>query len=148
MASKIDILKAWNAAGNKNPASAETAGYLTDDFQNKDKDGKFLMDKQAYIGMGALMASAFTGLKFVFTDLREEGDAVVATFHTEGTHTGPLDLSAMGMGVVPPSGKMIVWPDRSSRFLFSGDKISGIQDLAEGGMQSFFAPLGVKPPSE
>ena len=147
MTSKIDILKSWNAAANKNPASAETASYLADDFQNTDKDGKVLMDKQTYMGMGALMASAFTDLTFVFTDLRDDGDAVVATFHAEGTHTGPLDLSAMGMGVVPPSGKMIVWPDRSSRFSFEGDKISGIQDLAEGGMQSFFEPLGVKPPS-
>jgi len=147
MASKIDILKAWNEAANKNPASPETGSYLTDDFQNTDKDGKVLMDKQAYLGMGALMGAALSDLKFVFTDLREDGDGVVATFHAEGTHSGPLDLSAMGMGVVPPSGKMIVWPDRSSRFVFKGDKISGIQDLAEGGLQSFFEPLGVKPPA-
>jgi predicted ester cyclase len=147
MTSKIDILKAWNEAGNKNPTSPETAGYLTDDFQNTDKDGKALADKKTYIGMGAMMSSAFTGLKFVFTDLHEEGDDVVATFHAEGSHTGPLDLSAMGMGVVPPSGKMIVWPDRSSRFIFKGDKISGIQDLSEGGLQSFFEPVGVKPPA-
>ncbi len=69
------------------------------------------MDKQAYIGTAHQFVSAFTDFKWVLSDLREEGGSVIMSGHFEGKHTGDFDLSALGLGVIPASGKMIVWPE-------------------------------------
>ena len=148
MSSNLDFLRTYfdeYSAGS--PASAmETAEtYFSDDFQNLDKDGNFLADKAAYLGQGQFLFAAFKDLKFVYSDLREEGEGVIVSGHFEGTHTGDLDLSAMGMGVVKASGKKIVWPDNDSKWKVEGDKIVSIQEVS-GGLEEFFAPLGVKPP--
>ncbi|MEJ2598522.1 MAG: hypothetical protein P8Z00_09330 [Anaerolineales bacterium] len=146
MSSKIDILKAWNELGNIDPLSDANADYLSDDFQNLDKDGNVLMDKQAYLGMGKLLAASFDDMKYVFDDFNEESDGVIANFHFEGTFTRDIDLSAMGLGIAPATGKKVVWPQASAKFKVEGDKIVSIQEIT-GGMQWFLAPMGVKLPS-
>jgi len=151
MGSKLDVYKAFFEAAWSNPPSSVIEAnqtYLADDFQNFDKDGNVVMDKQAYIGMSQLLASAFKDFKAVYSDLREEGDSVIVSYHFEGKHTNDLDLSAMGLGVIPATGKKIVWPEDTAAFKIQGDKIVSIKPYGDsGGMESFFAPLGVTPPS-
>lgn len=66
--------------------------------------------------MGQMLFTAFKDFNWVRSDLRQEGDSVIMSGHFEGTHTGDLDLSAMGAGVIPASGKMIVWPETSVEY--------------------------------
>jgi predicted ester cyclase len=149
MTSKLDVIRAWHDALYANPPSSIVEAnqkFLSDDFKNLDKDGTVLMDKQAYLGMAQLLSAAMKDIKWVIDDLREEGDGVVIRSHFEGTHTGDFDLSAMGLGVVPASGKKIVWPDSSARFTIEGDKVLSIKEI-DGGVELFLAPLGVKLPS-
>ena len=149
MSSNLDFLRAYIDAVGANPAAGfmeEAETYLSDDFQNLGKDGNVLMDKAGYLGLGQLLLAAFKDLKFVYSDLREEGEDVIVSSHFEGTFTGALDLSAMGMGVIPASGKKIVWPDSDSKWKVEGDKIVSIQEIT-GGTELFLAQLGVKPPS-
>ncbi len=152
MSSKVDVYKAFYEASWANPPSSimeANMSYLSDDFQNLDQDGNVIMDKEAYIGMTQLLSAALKDFKAVYSDVREEGESVIVSYHFEGTHTGDLDLSAMGMGVVPASGKKIVWPEASSEFKIEGDKIVSIKPYGDsGGMESFLAPLGVTLPSE
>jgi predicted ester cyclase len=152
MASKVDVYKAYVEASWANPPSSiaeASMTYLSDDFKNFDKDGNVIMDRAAYTGMGQLLGSAFTDFKAVYSDVREEGDSVIATYHFEGTHTGDLDLSAMGLGIIPASGKKIVWPDDTAAFKIRGDKIASIKPYGDSaGIEAFLAPLGVKLPSE
>jgi len=143
MASKLEILKAWNTASNADPASPESASYLEEDFQNTDQDGRILMNKRAYLEMAKTLASAFSGLNFEFTDLQDQGESVLATFRFEGMHTGPLDLTAIGLGVIPASGRKIVSPESTARFSFRGEKIAGIQEIS-GGIESFVESLAVR----
>jgi predicted ester cyclase len=125
------------------------ATYLSDDFQNVDKDDNVVMNKEGYIGMSHMLLASLPDFEFVRTALREEGDFVIMTGHFEGTHTGDLDLSAMGVGVIPASGKKIVWPEASAKLTVEGDKIARMEPYGDsGGMEAFLAPLGVKPPSE
>jgi hypothetical protein len=147
MASKIDILKEWVRLSNENPGSGSNDSYLADDFQNTDENGNLIMNREAYLGMGTILAKSFKDLKFVFSDMQENGNSVIGTFHIEGTQTGDLDLSTMGMGVIPASGKKIIWPESKSKFIFDGDKISGIQALNGGSMEWFLKSMGIKPPS-
>lgn len=149
MTNNLDFIRTYiDVASADPPASIMEAAekYFSDDFQNLDQDGNVLMDKAAYLGFGQLLFASFDDFKFVYGDLRPEGDGVIVKGHWEGTHTGDFDLSAMGMGVIPASGKKIVWPDGDSKWKAEGDKIVSIQELA-GGMVDFLAPLGVTPPS-
>jgi predicted ester cyclase len=143
MASKVEILNAWNAERNAHPASPGSALYLEDDFQNVDKDGRILMNKRAYLALAKTLASAFSDLTFEFSDLEDQGDNVLGTFRFEGTHTGPLDLTAIGMGVIPASGRKVLSPDTTARFYFRGDRISSIQEIS-GGIEAFVGSLAVK----
>ncbi len=151
MGSKLDLLKEYHeAVWADPPASLQEANmkYISDDFHNYDTDGKVIGDKEAYIGLSVLLASAFTGFKGVVGEMREEGDDVIATSHFEGTHTGDLDLSAFGMGVIPASGKMIVWPDTTNVFTIKNDQIVSIKPYGDsGGMAAFLEPLGVTMPA-
>jgi len=150
MNSKKDVINAWvDESWRNRPASIKEAGekYFSDDFQNIDQGGNVVGNKDAYIGIGLACATSFTGFKAVISDLQEVSDGVIVTNHFEGIHTSDFDLSAMGLGVIPASGKKIVWPDAKSKFTVEGDKITGIHDIT-GGLEWFLTPLGVKLPSE
>ena len=152
MGSKLDVYKAYYQASWADPPSSNVEAiktYMSDDFQNLDKDGNVLMNKEAFTGLVQLLFTAFKDFKYVRSDLHEEGDSVIVSGHFEGTHTGDLDLSAMGMGVVPASGKYIVWPDAMTEFKIEDAKIASNGPYGDsGGLEAFLAPLGVKAPSE
>ena len=146
---KVDVIKAWQTAAWANPpASTMEANqkYLSDDYKSLDRNGNVIMDKKMMLGMTQLLFSAFKDFKAVVNELREEGDGVLMKFQWEGTQTGDFDLSAMGLGVVPASGKRIVWPEASTKFLVEGDQVVGEKEIS-GGMEWFLTPLGVKMPT-
>jgi predicted ester cyclase len=151
MSNNLDLYKAYvEAAWANPPASLMEAGmkYLSADFKNIDVDGTVLGDREAYNGMGLLMASAFTDFKAVYGEMREEGDDVIVTSHFEGTHTGDLDLSALGLGVIPASGKKIVWPDATNAFTIKDGKIISVKPYGDSsGIGEFLKPLGVSMPT-
>jgi hypothetical protein len=152
MSSNVDYVRAyfdevWASGSTPETAMKWAETHLSDDFQFLDKDGNVTMDRAAYIGFGQLLLASFNDMKFLYSDLREEGEDVKVYSHWEGTFTGDLDLSAMGMGVIPASGKKIVWPESSSKWKIEGEKVVSIQDFSTGGVGEFLAPLGVKPPS-
>jgi predicted ester cyclase len=108
-----------------------------------------VLDRESYIGMGHMLLASLPDFKFVRTDLRQEDDLVIMTAHFEGTPTGDLDLSAIGAGVIPASGKKIVWPEVSVKITVEGDKLVREEAYGEGGgMEAFLAPLMAGPPSE
>jgi predicted ester cyclase len=149
MGSKVDLVKAYyDKAWSNPPASLKEAVeiYFSDDYKSFDKDGNVVMTREAFVGMSQLMLAAFKDFKVVYGDIHEESDGVVSSYHFEGTHTGPMDLSAMGLGVIPPSGKKIVWPEQSSKWKVEGGKIVSEVPVT-GGMEEFLAALGVKLPS-
>lgn len=146
MTRNIDVVKAWLAEpiGDVDARSA----YISEDFQNVDRDGTVLMDRAAWVGMSHMLLASFEDWDYVVSELREEGDAVIMTGHFEGKHTADLDLSAMGIDVIQASGKKIVWPEWSTNVTVAGDKITRMEPYGEGGgMEAFLAALGVTSPS-
>jgi len=148
MGSKLDVYNAYEEMAWSNPPASmieALSKYFADDFQSFDQGGTVVMDKKAYIGMVHLLLTAFKDFKAVVSDRSEVSEGVIVSSHFEGTHTSDLDLSAMGIGVVPASGKKIVWPETRNLFEINNDKIVSIKPLDEsGGMNSFLEPLGVK----
>ena len=145
MTSKLDVVKEWISQPNIVEAN-ET--YFSDDFQSVDKDGNVVMDKQGYQAFVRTELAALPDMKWVPAEFGEEGDLVIMSGHFEGTFTNDLDLSAIGMGVIPASGKKIMWPQMSVSYQVKGDKI--VKEIPYGdvsGFEDFLAPLGVKLPS-
>jgi nicotinamidase-related amidase len=142
---KIELVRwATDATNWANPAWKD---YYTDDFQlTSAQEGAQPSGMDENIAMGQLMQSAMPDVKTVVEDIREDGDDVVLTSHWEGTFLNDIDLSAMGMGVVPATGKAVVFPTSTIRISFDGDKISRIHDPAtdlDAGPAGFFKALGV-----
>ncbi len=150
MTSHADIVRGWvDESWTNPPASISEAGnkFLSEDFKSLDENGNVLADKAGYISMSHALVSAMSDFKEVIGDLQEEGDGVLMTFHFEGIHSSDFDLSALGLGVVHPSGKQIVWPDASAFFRTKDGKIVSIQEVT-GGMAWFLAPFGIQLPSQ
>jgi hypothetical protein len=137
---KTELVKlAFNGDG------PEPGFYLSDDFQWTDELGNPPMDKGSFRAMAQPLQSAVPDLSIVIEDIREDGDDVVVTSHYVGTFTNDLDLSAVGMGIVPATGKALVLPSQRDRVSFDGDKISEIHNLETGpdaGMAGFIKALG------
>ena len=123
------------------------AALLSDDFQNLDQDGNVAFNKDGFIGLLQVMGAAFSHLGFVVTELYEEGDYIVIGGHNEGSHKADLDLSSMGLGVVPATGKKVVWPDAKAKLTVVGDKVTQLEPHSgPAGVKAFLTALGVELP--
>ncbi len=152
MTSPLEVVSAYLDAAWSDPPSSVLAAleeYLSDDFQNLDEDGNVVMNKEAYMGMARLLGAAFDDdFTFVVADLSEADDGALMSGHFEGTHTRDLDMSAMGLGVIPASGEKIVWDDATVKWTVEGDKIVRLEPYGgTAGLAGFLAPLGVELPS-
>lgn len=140
--SKVDIVKSvMIGSGNPNKAAV-----YADDFQVVNSVGEPQMDKNTWLGMETLILASFPDMEYVVEEIKEESDVVRLTGHFTGTFTNDFDLSNMGMGVIPASGKKITWPTSSDLISVEGDKITRWHILATGpdaGMAGFLRPLGV-----
>jgi len=148
MSSKTDVIKMWHQESWKNPPSSVISAnekYFSDDFQSLDIDGNFRGDKAGMNATAQHIYNAFSGFKGVLHDVQEEADgSVTMTFHFEGTHSDDLDLSAMGMGVIPASGKSFVTPKSKSKFYVEDGQIVSSQPIS-GGFEYILAELGAVP---
>ena len=139
MSSSIDTVKAWIWTDG----AKDNAHLLSDDFVTVDSEGNVTMDKQGFLGMQHLLHHALPDIRYVLSDIYDEGDGVVIDGHFEGTFENDLDLSAAGMGVIPANGKRIVWPSSTAKFVVAGDQI--LREVAHGedngGVEAFLAPL-------
>jgi predicted ester cyclase len=138
MTSDLELVREWVRTAEDDMEAGWP--YFADDFQWVGTDGT-VMDRAAWLGMGSMLSSAMPDLKFVADDIHEEEGSVIMTDHFEGTHENDLDLSAMGMGVFPASGKMIIFPSGIDRVSVEGDKISRMEQLSGSSMQEFLAAL-------
>jgi hypothetical protein len=137
---KIELVKSAFSLDDPDRVS-----YLSDDFQWTDELGSPPMDRSSWLAMGQLVESSLPDLSYVIEDIREEGNGVVVTSHSTGTFINDLDLSPMGMGAIPATGKAVVFPSQRDRVSFDGDKISEFHNLETGpdaGMAGFLKALG------
>ena len=139
MASDLELVQEWvDTAANDLDAAQE---YFAEDFQWIQDDGT-VMDRAAYLGMASLLRSAMPDLRHVASDVREEDGSIIMVSHFEGTHENDLDLSAMGMGVYPASGREIVFPEGVTRLSVRGDKITSMEQVpGSTGPDDFYAAL-------
>ncbi len=151
MSSQMEIARAYAAAVAPDASGDldDFANMLSDDFQNLDQNGNVALTKDGFLNLFRMMSAAFTHIGFVVSELYEEGDHVIITGHNEGVHTSDLDLSPMGLGILPASGKRVVWPEASAKLTIVGDKVTRLEPHAgPAGMKAFLAALGVEVPPD
>lgn len=146
MTSNLEIVKAW-----QNLASDDVEGrfaYLSEDFESIDGDGKVVFNRESWRGTFQMLLASFADWNYVTSNYREEGGAVIMTGHFEGKFTGDLDLTPMGMGVIPANGKDIVWEDVDNIVTVKDGKIVKMAPHGHsGGFGPFLKGLGVEPPA-
>jgi hypothetical protein len=149
MSRKIDVVREYATSIGIGGNREALEDYFSDDFQMLDKNGSFVLNKEMLLASMQQVNHAFTDYGFVLNDVREEDDFIIMSGHFEGTHTDDLDLSATGIGVIPASGKKIVWPEASEKVTVEGDKIIRMEPYAgASGLQAWLAALDVERPSE
>jgi hypothetical protein len=105
MQSNIEIVNALFAAFDAGDAPSFGA-LLTDDFKLIGISPQPL-DKNGLLDMLGILHAALPNSKRSLSDFHTDGNIVKVTMQLSGLHPGPLDLSSMGLGVIPATGKAI-----------------------------------------
>ena len=80
-------------------------GLFSDDFQFTDGSGGPALDKAAWFGMSSTILAAFPDVEEIIEEVQEDGQDLIVKDHFVGTFTNPFDLTTLGAGMIPPSGK-------------------------------------------
>ena len=102
---KIDIVKM--VFDMENPKRFD---LVADDFQSTDSIGSPPLDKVGWQGRGDMLRASLPDIKYVIEDIQEDGEDVVVIGHFSGTFSNDLDVSAMGQGVIPATGRKVDFP--------------------------------------
>jgi len=120
---------------------------LTDDFTFSGPIPQ-PVDGREWLGVSASLKTAFPDLDYQFKIESVKGNVVNITAQLKGTHKGKLDLTVMGMGVIPPTNKSFVATREHGKITVQGDKIQSLaNEPTEGaGVMAILDQLGVKHP--
>ncbi len=125
----------------------KVASYLSEDF-------KFMgpvpepIGAMEWIGLSKSLMRAFPDIKYNFRIDSIEGDVVTTTTQLSGTHTADLDLTAMGFGVISPTGIYFSNPEDKGEAVVKDDKVVSLYvKSAEGsGLMGILEKIGVEIP--
>lgn len=122
---------------------------LTDDFTFSGPVPEPINGQQ-WLGLQSKLSDAFPDFSFNLQEgAHQHGDAVHCVVKLSGTHEAELDLSPMGMPVVPATGKSFQLPEEAMFVTVVGDKISSVKSdpVPGGGVKGILSQLGVEPPA-
>jgi predicted ester cyclase len=121
--------------------------YLTEDFQFSGPVPKPL-NPDEWIGISTVLRTAFPDLQYQFKLEGMSGNVVQGSAELSGTHKGELDLSMMGLGVIPATGKSFHAAREHVEITLRGDKISEFRSESrkDAGVPFILESLGVKLP--
>ena len=105
------------------------------------------LGKDAYLNTLRTLINAFPDLDYHYRIIDVNDERVRYASYMTGTHTGDLDLSTQGMGIIPPTGKSFETVEEEGEVWFEDGKAKRIVIFTEegGGLQGMLAQLGVQP---
>jgi hypothetical protein len=129
-------------------ATEQLAQYLDDDF-TFDGPTPQPLPAEGFLGLIRLLFTAFPDLDWHLSVSDATDDGFLVTTRTAGTHTGPFDLSALGLGMFTPTDRSFALPNQSFRWTHRDGKVTRIQaQPAEGvGVPGMLAQLRLVPAS-
>ena len=121
---------------------------MADNFTFHDPDsprGEMSVDE--WLGATRSMHQAFPDLSYNFEIEREEGNQVWVSASLEGTHTGDWDLSPMGIGVIPATGRKVSTARGTTRGTINDDgnieRIEVVDQDEDGGVMGVMKQVGI-----
>ncbi len=125
---------------------AKIASYLADDFKFSGPVPEPIGSKE-WLGMYSIFKAAFPDISYNLRVVSVEGNVVTTTSQLKGTHTGKLDLSDMGMGVYPATGKSFSNREESGEAIVDNGKIKSIHIKSgeDSGVIGMLTQLGLQP---
>ena len=126
----------------------KAASYLAEDFKFSGPVPE-PVGAAEYLGLSRAMRAGCPDLQYNFKITGVEGDTVKTTSQLTGTHTADLDLSGMGMSVIPASGMSFSNPLEHGEVTFEGGKVTSIYITPQegGGLMGMLTQLGVEMPA-
>lgn len=124
------------------------ASYLADDFQFGGTMLPETLGPQEWIGMSHVLRAGVPDLTYNFTVHEADESGARVSSQLAGTHTADLDMTGMGMGVIPATNVSFQCGEEFSTGTIEGGKIKSIH-LEQGpdrGLFDMFRQLGVEPP--
>lgn len=124
---------------------AQTA--LTNDFQFSGPVPQPISGP-AWMGMSANLKTAFPDLNYQFKAEKSDGNTVRISAQLTGTHKGALDLSSLGMGIIPPTNKTFVAALEHGEATVKDGKVNtwAMKPTEGAGMMAILGQLGIKQP--
>ena len=101
----------------------------------------------AWMGMSKSLKAAFPDLDYQFKIENIDGNAVNISAELKGMHSGDLDLSAMGMGVIPATNKSFAAAHEHGQSTVQDGKVKtwAMTPTEGAGLMAILGQLGVKP---
>jgi hypothetical protein len=124
---------------------AKFGSFLAEDFKFSGPVPKPL-SKREWLGLLTIFKTAFPDINYNLRLVSAEGNVVTTTSQLKGTHTGNLDLSAMSLGVFPPTGKSFSNPEETGEAVVEDGKVKSLhmQSGKEGGIPGILAQLDLE----
>ena len=145
MDAKTTVEALMNAVQAGDFAKAKT--LMSDDFMFSGPTPQPI-NADAWMGMSASLKKAFPDLDYHFHVHSVEGDVVQLAAELKGSHHGDLDLTAMGMGMIPATHKSFANPHEHGTATVKDGKVTSwkVESTPGGGVMGILAQIGVKPP--
>ena len=107
------------------------------------------INRETWMGINKNLKKAFPNLDYHFHVDGVDGDVIKISAELKGTHSGVLDLSPVGLGVIPATNKSFATPREHGKVTIKGDKVvSWVVDRIEGGgLMGILGQLGIAVPT-
>src|SRR5688572_10197526 len=107
------------------------------------------INAETWLGINKNLKKAFPNLDYHFHVDGVDGDVTKISAELKGTHSGLLDLTPVGLGVIPATNKSFATPREHGKVTCKGDKVvSWVVDRIEGGgLMGILVQLGIPVPA-
>ena len=126
---------------------AKAKSYLSNDFKFSGPVSD-PMNGEAWIGMLTSLKNASPNIQYHFQVESMDGDTANIGSKLEGTHSAPLDLTGVHMGVIPATNKSWSAAQEHGKVTVKGDKVTSwaVQPAEGAGLMAILGQLGIKSP--
>jgi hypothetical protein len=120
------------------------ADCLTDDFTYSGS-GR-VMNKREFVAVQSALCISLPDFHFNAAKIHQQGNRVIATVRITGTHLNDLDLSPLGLPVIPATGIYCQLPAEQVEYILVNNKITRITaaNTPGRGIPGLLAQLGVE----
>lgn len=124
------------------------ASYLADNFQFSGTMMPEALGAQQWLGMSMALKAGIPDMSYNFAFHESDENSARVSSRISGTHTGDLDMTGMGMGIIPPTGVSFTCGEEFSVGHVEGGKIASIhlEQSPDSGLFDMFRQLGIQLP--